>query len=103
MSDPILIKKNKISNNKDGSQIASKRTRQTDETIQAKNKAQGIYNKSIYAGTNDKYNAWHSLTRVRNLGATIPVKAQWNPQSNRTNTFYGQEANVYQCKSDEEF
>jgi len=38
-----------------------------------------IYNKNRYAGTNDGYNAAHTLTRVRHAGAAVPQKTQNSP------------------------
>jgi len=88
--DPILIKKNKL-NQQSGAQVVARRSQQTGSTVLGQYRTQGIYNKAVYAGTNDAYNAWHSATRVRNAGATVPLKAQFNPSSQRVNTFTGQE------------
>jgi hypothetical protein len=97
--DSILTKKKKL-NFQDGSQVAYRRAWQTTATVQTVNQSQNIYNKDIYAGTNDAYNAWHSATQTRNAGCTVPQKAQHNPLSQRVNTFYGQEATAGSATTD---
>ena len=46
------------------------------KTVAQNYKDNHIYNKDKYAGTNDRYNAQHSVHQVRNGGATVPAKAQ---------------------------
>jgi hypothetical protein len=89
ISSPAYIKKSLL-NQQSGSQVAARRRAGTLNTVQKGYAAQGIYNKAAYAGTNDGYNAWHSLSQVRNLGATVPAKAQGGLGPLRVNTFFGQ-------------
>ena len=53
-----------------------KKKQQALNNVKHNYKTNNIYNKGVYAGTNDPYNALHSLTRVRNAGAVVPAKAR---------------------------
>jgi hypothetical protein len=90
-SDPYVFNKKGLLNQQSGSQVAARRRAGTLNTVQQNYMNNRIYNnKAAYAGTNDGYNAWHSLTRVRNMGATVPAKAQGGLGPLRVNTFFGQ-------------
>jgi len=53
---------------------------------------QRIYNKGDYQGTNDGYNAWHSVSQVRKGGEGVPLKATGGLGPRRVNMFFGQNA-----------
>jgi hypothetical protein len=97
ISSPAYIKKSLL-NQQSGSQVAARRRAGTLNTVQKGYAAQGIYNKAAYAGTNDGYNAWHSLSQVRNLGATVPLLAQRGTA--HVNTFFGQRATAGSATKD---
>jgi hypothetical protein len=98
---PYLFNKKGLLNQQSGSQIAARRRAGTLSTVQQNYMDNRIYNnKAAYAGTNDGYNAWHSLTRVRNLGATVPAKAQGGLGPLRVNTFSGQTATAGSATKD---
>lgn len=97
--DQTLIKKQKLGA-QDGAQVVSRRALQTQNTVQKLNLSLGIYNKALYAGTNDAQNAERSLTQVRNGGATVPLLAQNNKAIRRVNTFFGQRATAGSATKD---
>lgn len=97
ITSPAYIKKSLL-NQQGGSDVAARRRAGTLNAVQKTNHNQGIYNKAAYAGTNDGYNAWHSLAQVRNLGATVPLQAQRGTA--HVNTFFGQSATAGSATKD---
>ena len=94
--------KKSLLNRQDGSQVAARRRQATESSVLSNYKSQGILKKASYQGTNDGYNAQHSVSRVRNGGAAVPLKATGRttlPMNSfgsigypRVNTFFGKRA-----------
>jgi hypothetical protein len=97
-SYPYVFNKKGLLNQQSGSQVAARRRAGTLSSVQQNYMDNRIYNKAAYAGTNDGYNAWHSLSQVRNLGATVPAKAQQGTA--HVNTFFGQRGVVGSATKD---
>jgi len=67
-----------LANINNSQSVVEKRRYQALETIRSNYKANNIFNKAVYAGTNDLQNAQRSLEQVRKGGAAVPPKVPFH-------------------------